>query len=514
MFTLKRVNKRRKLLNVTFFNITILSLACFSVSAKNSGTVGDGHSDISHKVVLSFEQAIKAAQKNDPWLTGNRHKQQSIESMSKAASELPDPKVSLGLANLPLDGFDFNQEGMTQLKVGITQMFPRGDTLAIKNRQLRIKSEAYPYQRQDRQAKVAVTVGGLWLDAFRIQQCIELIQKNYFLFEQLVDVAQASYSAALGTTRQQDIIRSQLELTRLEDRLDTLAQQKNHFEGQLFQWVSDFMTYEGEGEGISKGVSVDEGIGAIDSSLTGLHDFNFGTQIPQIELFNAELIYAQKWIKPAQLVKYFSKHPSVMALDKKIRATKTGINLAKQKYQPQWAVNASYGYRADDLTGKSRADLFSVGVTFDLPLFPENRQDQEVKSAISAAEAVKTDKILLLRKMLSAYLSAKGRLLRINERKALYKHKLLPQIIDQAEASLTAYNNDDGDFSEVVRSRIAVLNTEIDELAIEVELQKIILELNYLFIGSSASSVEKVSSKAMMQTISQNIMAKTEIKRK
>ena len=70
--------------------------------------------------------------------------------------------------------------------------------------------------------------------------------------------------------------------------------------------------------------------------------------------------------------------------------------------------------------------------------------------------------------MLSAYLSAKGRLLRINERKALYKHKLLPQIIDQAEASLTAYNNDDGDFSEVVRSRIAVLNTEIDELAIEV----------------------------------------------
>ena len=479
MFTLKRVNKRRKLLNVTFFNITILSLACFSVSAKNSGTVGDGHSDISHKVVLSFEQAIKAAQKNDPWLTGNRHKQQSIESMSKAAGELPDPKVSLGLANLPLDGFDFNQEGMTQLKVGITQMFPRGDTLAIKNRQLRIKSEAYPYQRQDRQAKVAVTVGGLWLDAFRIQQCIELIQKNYFLFEQLVDVAQASYSAALGTTRQQDIIRSQLELTRLEDRLDTLAQQKNHFEGQLFQWISNFLTSDSESDS--------ERESKISSSVVRLHNLNLGTETPEIELLKADLIYSDKWLKPEQLVHYFLKHPLVTALDKKISATKTGIDLAKQKYQPQWAVNAGYGYRADDPTGRSRADLFSVGVTFDLPIFTGNRQDREVKSAMSETEAVKVDKILLLRKMLAAYISAKGRLLKLNDRTSLYKNKLLPQINDQAEASLTAYTNDDGDFSEVIRSRISVLNTELDALALNVEQQKTILELNYLFIGTLAS---------------------------
>ena len=66
----------------------------------------------------------------------------------------------------------------------------------------------------------------------------------------------------------------------------------------------------------------------------------------------------------------------------------------------------------------------------------------------------------------------------------MYTSKLLPQIHDQAEASLTAYTNDDGDFAEVVRSRIAVLNAEIDELTLNVEEQKILLELNYLFIGS------------------------------
>ncbi len=428
--------------------------------------------------VLSFEMAIKKAQKNDLWLTGNIHKQKSIESMSTAVSTLPDPKISIGLANLPTNGFDFGQEGMTQAKIGIAQMFPRGDTLDIKSQQLRIQSEAFPFQRQDREAKVAVTVGGLWLDAYRVQQSIALIEKNRSLFEQLADVAQASYSSALGKTRQQDIVRAQLELTRLEDRLEKLGQQKNRYEGMLSQWLIQFSTNNDSLEAnLYSGLS--------------LHGIALSNQLPQIDLLNTDLVKTENWLQPQELVHYFKNHPSVVAIDKKVSATKTSIKLAKQKYKPEWGVSASYGYRADDPMGRSRADLFSVGVTFDLPLFTENRQDKEVQSAIYKTEAVKTEKLLLLRQLLGAYSSAKGRLQRIKGRQSLYKLKLLPQIHDQAEASLTAYTNDDGDFSEVVRSRIAVLNTDVDSLTIDVEEQKITLELNYLFIGTIKPAMTK-----------------------
>ena len=125
----------------------------------------------------------------------------------------------LALANLGTDKFDFEQEAMTQLKVGVSQMFPRGDSLAIKAKQIKTLSQQHPLQRRDREAKVRVTAGSLWLDAYLAQESIALIEKNYALFEQLSDVAQASYSSALGKTRQQDIVRAQLELTRLEDRL-------------------------------------------------------------------------------------------------------------------------------------------------------------------------------------------------------------------------------------------------------------------------------------------------------
>jgi len=439
-------------------NLIVLSLTCFSTFATD---IEGGLSDKSGYIkALTFEKAISTAQKNDPWLSGNRHKQKALESLSIVAKTLPDPNVSIGIANVGSNSFDFTQEPMSQVKVGVSQMFARGDSLAIKNKQLKIQSQQFPFQRKDRQAKVAVTVGQLWLDAFRVQQSIGLIERNRSLFEQLGDVAEASYSSAVGKTRQQDIVRAQLELTRLEDKLNQLNQQKNSYEGQLLPWFSDHVL------GIS------------------LHNINLGDTLPEVALLKPELVSNQQWLAPEQLVRYFIKHPAVLAVDKKILAAKTGIALANQKYQPAWGVNASYAFRDDDLLGNSRADLLSVGLSFDLPLFTENRQDQQVNSAISTTEAIKTEKLLLLRQLMASYSDGKGRLHQLNKRKALFDNRLLPQTRDQAEASLTAYTNDDGDFSEAVRARIAVLNAEIDYLAITVEQQKIQLALNYVLIAS------------------------------
>ena len=430
---------------------------------------------------LSFENAIKIAQKNDPWLVGNKHEQTSIELMSEAVNNLPDPKVSLGFANLPTNGFDFRQERMTQAKIGIAQVFPRGDSLQIESDLLKVKSEAYPFQRQNREAQVAVTVGSLWLDSYKYQQSIKLIEKNSVLFEQLVDVAQASYSSGLAKTRQQDIVRAQLELTRIKDRIEQLKQQKSHNDGMLQQWLSALLSNKDNATDFIQQYSV--------------LDINLSTVMPNVELMNVieTNLASTRSDSPnvnnlpslQELVSNFSKHPSVLALNKKIDGSNTGVTLAKQKYKPEWGVNASYGYRADDPLGNSRADLFSVGVTFDLPLFTANKQDKEVKSAIAKAESIKTEKHLMLRKLFGAYSSAKGRLFRLKKRQNLYKVMLIPQTLDQAEAALTAYNNDDGNFSDVVRSRIAVLNAEIDRLHINVNEQKINLELNYLFVDGT-----------------------------
>ena len=127
--------------------------------------------------------------------------------------------------------------------------------------------------------------------------------------------------------------------------------------------------------------------------------------------------------------------------------------------------------------------MLSAGVTFDVPLFTDNKQDKQVRSAKFKTEAKKTEKLLVARQLIANLRSTFLQLNRLNERAALYHEELLPQMSAQSEAALTAYNNDDGDFAEAVRSQIAEIDAKIDALAIAINRQKLIAEANYLLLS-------------------------------
>ncbi len=414
---------------------------------------------------LSLERAIAMAQQHDPWLVGSEHRQRALEAQSISAGSLPDPMVSAGFANLPTDSFDFNQEAMTQFKLGLSQVFPRGDSRGLQQKQLRLRGAEQPYQRDDRRAQLTVRVSLLWLDAYRARESIRLIEKDRGLFEHLVDVAQSNYSTALAGTSQQDLVRAQLELTLLEDRLTVLHEQLEVSRSMLTQWL---LSSDGTTMGTTSEVLPD--------------------QLPTIALANPGLFQAGTAVSAQDIANYLQRHPAILRVDQKIAASRTGIELAEQKYQPQWRVNASYGYRDDDPMGNDRADFFSMGVAFDLPLFTSKRQDQQVQSAAAQSESVRTERALILRRMIAEFDSQRSRLLRLEQRRELYRTRLLEEMHEQAEASLTAYTNDDGDFAEVVRARIAELNARIDALNIDVDRLKIIAKINYFFATASVNT--------------------------
>lgn len=445
-----------------------ITVAMFLASALLAGGYGASISS-AQTATLSLENAVEAAQRNDPWLVRNTHSQDAVEATSTAAATMEDPKMSVGLANFPTDTFDINQEAMTQVKIGITQMLPRGDSLTIKQQQLKNLSRQFPFQRQDRRAKTAVTVSQLWLDAYTAQQSIALIQKDRPLFEQLADIAEASYSSGLGRTRQQDLVRAQLELTRLEDRLTMLKQQQETVQEQLAGWLRGHFR---ERYHTAPGPTAAE--------LPRL--YRLDKKLPRITPLQQSLYTTPDKVEAGELYQYFAGHPAVQAIEKKIEASRLGVDLAREKYKPQFGISAGYGYRADDSSVGDRADFISVGLSFDLPVFTKNRQDKEVQAAVSQAGAVKTEKWTILRRMIAEFEKNRAQLNRLAQRQRLYQDRLLPQMHEQAEASLTAYTNDDGDFAEVVRARIAELNARIELLNITVAKQKAIIRLNYYFM--------------------------------
>ncbi len=399
---------------------------------------------------LRLRQALEQAAETDPWLKASEYQQQTLQEKAVAAGQLPDPKLNVALANLPVDTFEFSQEPMTQLKVGVSQMFPPGDTLALKSERLRTLAEVQPVMREDRQGKAALQVTVLWLDVWLARESAAVLETKRSYFEQLVDVVTSTYATAVGRARQQDVLRAQLELSRLDDRLARLRQAEEAARGKLAEWI-------GEQARLPLPRTLPD--------LAPLADYR------QVDRERLQAI----WVA----------HPSVVAVDRKIEAAKQAVEIAQQKYRPGWGVNASYGYRAEDAQGRDRADFVSVGVTVDLPLRTGSRQDRDVKAAVASTDALGQQRLLVLRALQSRWTKTSENLASLDDRIVRYRQEILPQMGEEVEATLTAYTNDDGDFADVMRARIAELNAAIELLKLQVSRLKNIAELNYTLLAAA-----------------------------
>lgn len=413
-------------------------------------------------VSITMQDAVKIAIQHDPWLAGNQLQERALRAASQGANNLPDPMLSMGLLNLPTNGFVFDQEPMTQIKVGLAQTFPRGDSLAIKQKQLSYQADQHPYQREDRKAKIQVAVSQLWLDATRAHQTMHLIKRDRVLFEQLVDIVKASYSSAQGSTRQQDVISAQLELARLDDRLTAVNSQRDIALANLFEWLTA-------------------------SAQQEVFETFTEKTLPSVPSFLPELTDDIKVLLQREdntgLSRILTQHPALLGIEQSAKAREAAVNLAKQKYKPQWGINASYAYRDDNQLGQSRADFLSIGLTVDVPIFGYVKQDSEVTASRLMADVIETDKRLLQQKMLAKMLSLYQQEVGLKLREDGFLNAILPQAQEQADASLSAYTTDDGDFSEVMRARISQLNAQIDLIDIQIEKFKTRMQLGYFLEG-------------------------------
>src|SRR5680860_155263 len=340
---------------------------------------------LSAEPTLALEDAIDIAIRGDPWLAQSIYLQRALLDESVAAGALPDPRITLGAANLPTDTFDTGQEGMTQATIGLSQRFPRGDSRSLARDRKKELAESQSFQRENRQELVVRSVTYLWLELWKAQESIRFSDSNRGLFEQLADVAEAGYTSTVTGSRQQDIIRASLELTRLDDRLTGLHSQLETAQEELGEWVG-----------------------------TDTFRLRVSERIPSNLL--AKLTNTPSDTSDNSVL----THSSIRATDQLIDAGSIDVELARQAYKPEWTVSAQYGYRDQAPNGQDRADLFSIGIGFDLPIFTGNRQDRTVSAAIARVEAAKSDRMLQVRRIKADARAAAARIKRLDDRIMLY----------------------------------------------------------------------------------------------
>ena len=397
-------------------------------------------SSMSTYAALSLQLAEQLALEQDPVLKASQAQSEAYREQATAEDTLPDPKMKIGFMNFPTDTFERDQEPMTQIQVGFEQMIPRGDMQKIKSRRASKSSEAAQAMTENRRRMVIMQVRNAYLELLYWLNAEKVVLRSQKLFNRLVDITQSQYAS--GQQRQQDVIRAELELDMLADRMDEIRTKQDAARASLAKLIG----YEQAAQPLLE-------------TLPSFADLSSASQ------------YAEQ----------LRQHPVIHNLDAMVANSQYGIELARQEYKPNWMIGVTYGFRDGfNPDGSERPDFLSAMVTFDVPLFTGNRQDKKVAASRlrhQASMETREDKLRELQQQLSETLSSWQRL---NDRLQRYNEAIVPQSRENARAALFAYQNRRGEFTALMRARITELETDLKQLRLRVDYLKAHARLLYL----------------------------------
>ena len=392
-------------MNTSLVVAAALPMALFSSATLAATTASASNAqDISaHDQASSTQQLntlIEIALNED----GNRKQyfaqSQAMRETGIANATLMDPKLKVGFGGLPVDSFQFDEDPMTNISVGLMQQFERGDTLNLQQKKADQQADALALQVQARELTVA------------------------------------------------NLLNAQLQVSKLDEKLQANQQVQRRLISQLSEWLgSDWL-----------------GSQVLDSQGT----LNATNQIDW-SLLESKLATNTDSTKHYQLL---TDHPLVKISDVSISSNQTQVELAEQAYTPQFGVEVMYAYRqANNMAGEPASDLVSAYLTVDIPLFTGNRQDKNLSAAQYQVGAAKSQKDTLLSQMnaqVNALLVDRSNLIQRLDR---YQTSLLPQTAARISAVERGYQNNTAQFNDVIL-------TTTDELALKLEQQRLITDLN------------------------------------
>ncbi|GLS90241.1 copper transporter [Psychromonas marina] len=378
---------------------------------------------------LSLQDAEQKAVQDDPGQKIYQAQQASLIAQGNASSTLVDPMIKLGMANIPTDSFALDSDPMTQLSVGISQQFSRGDTRNITKNGFKLQSETAVFQSLDRRLLVKKTVRELWFNILFTEKSMQLVNENKLLFTSFYRDLESQFS--LGLAENEDLIAAEIELALFDEKIAKLKQQSLAYRSFLSEWV---------------------GSAAYDKLQSDLPDWSDTSAF----IKNSESANYQHY-------SLLAIHPKVQALSQNILVANSNITLAKQDYKPSFKVEFAYGHRLSEMdNGEPRPDLLSGFVSMDIPLFTDQRQDQKMISAQHIKGQKQAEHRLLIRQ-LNAQLNAEiVNYQQLLSRQDRYQKSLLKQAKLHADILEQSYQSNTRPFKEVIQAYIHQFNLSIE----------------------------------------------------
>lgn len=392
---------------------------------------------LGHAQPLTLDDAVRAGEVQSPRLSAQRHALGAAEQQTGRASELPDPKLRLGIENLPVSGedrFRYDRDFMTTRTLGVMQEFPSSAKREARGARAERMRDVERTALVSQRAIVHREVASAWLELHFAARARAAHER---LIAQLQGQSEASVAGVVRgrqSAAESFMLRGAVEQGR--DRLLDLERIVERARAALAAFL---------GEEAKR-------------PLAAAPDF-------------------ERLAHPREaLLKQLADHPQLRILDTKEDLARAEVALARASRKGDWSLEVGYGYRKPAFD-----NMLTVMVAIDLPWQAERRQDRDIASRLAELEqarALREEARRMNEAELRGWLADYDAGTRRIER---YRTVVVPLARDRMEAALAAYRGGRGELAALLDAQRAVVDTEIALIGIEAERAKAWAALNYLY---------------------------------
>ena len=385
-----------------------------------------------------LELLVASALENNPEIKSSQARWEMFTAKVRQAGTLDDPMLMLRIQNAMVkDPLAFDMDTMTAKVIGISQMVPFYGKRGLAREGAQLEAENNRWMLEERKVELARMVKETWYQLYFVDRSLEVVTKNIGLLDDLTRFSETMYGVGQGL--QQDVLKAQLDRSRMEDMRIVLQQQRR----------------------------------SLAATLNTLAFRPADTEIPPLPLIRLTAFH----LNAADLLKLAGEYrPALKATASLMEKAQVGRRLAEKEFYPDFTLSLEYMQR-DPVMETPGDDMYSLGVSFNLPLQRERRHamvaESESEHRMAAAE------LEMQRNQIHYTVAdALARIERSRKLAQLYQDGILPQAGNALEAAMAAYRVGKADFMNVLDSQMNLFNYEREyhDAIAEHEMQLAVLE--------------------------------------
>ncbi len=368
--------------------------------------------------VLTLDEAVRTALARNPGVRSAAHEVAAERAKAKQAGALPDPTFGIGwMGNIQPFSVQTGDPSSYR-SVSAMQMVPFPGKRSLRERAASKLADAGQWDVEAVRRRVTADVKASYYDYWYYDKAIRTTEQNRELLTKLSQIAEARYR--VGKVVQTDVLRSQVEITMLLQKLTTLQQQRATAQARL----NALMARDPE------------------APLPPAADIAHASPLN----YSLEDLY-----KLAR-----QNDTEYQRLQKLVERSQLAVSLAHKDYLPDLTVGYMYQQRP------MMPDMHGLTFTVNIPVFYKSKQREEVRQAteegLGAVSARDNRQNELYFELKQSYLAAKASETLLK----LYAQGVVPQSSLALEASMSSYQVGNVDFLTLIGNFTTVLNYQTD----------------------------------------------------